>query len=230
MQRLGIKPTKGILLWGPPGCAKTCLVRAAASTCNINIISASSAHIYSPHVGAAEAAVTELFTRARLMPPAVIFLDELDALVGSRAGDERRSVREQVLATLLNEMDGVGITSYHDTPTHKILEGDTAQVGKEVVGVDNSQVVVVGATNRPDLIDSALLRPGRMDRLLYVPPPDVECREQILRTHTRDMPLHDDVDLQSIANNTHNYSGADLKHLCTQAGLIALTVEWMRSL
>jgi transitional endoplasmic reticulum ATPase len=192
--RLGLKPPRGILLYGPPGCSKTTLVKVIASSANVAFLSINGAQIYSPFVGDSEKigkpfdflvkymylsllhVVRTTFQKARASAPSIIFLDETEAIVGKRnmgnGGSSGDSVQERVLSTLLNEMDGVE-------------------------GADS--VLVVGATNRPDMLDAALLRPGRFDRLVYVPPPDELARLEILKIHTKSMPLSQDVDLESVA-------------------------------
>ncbi|KAL1936322.1 hypothetical protein VTP01DRAFT_456 [Rhizomucor pusillus] len=198
--RLGLKPPRGILLYGPPGCSKTTLVKVIASTSGAAFLSINGAQLYSPFVGDSEKTIRTTFQKARASAPAIIFLDETEAIVGKRnmgsggssSGD---SVQERVLSTLLNEMDGV-----------------------ETAG----SVLIVGATNRPDMLDAALLRPGRFDRLVYVPPPDEKARLEILKIHTRHMPLADDVDLENIASKTEMYTGADLQNVCREAAMMAL--------
>nr|CAD7408887.1 unnamed protein product [Timema poppensis] len=209
-RRLGLPQPRGVLLYGPPGCAKTSLARALAASTNTTFLSVSAAELYSPFVGDAERSVVELFHRARLGAPTILFIDEIDALVGSR-GDRQRGVQERVLSALLTEMDGVGIK----------LETLSSVQHQE------TNVLVVAATNRPDLLDDALLRPGRFDKLVYVPPPDETSRQDILNVLTRDMPLAEDVDLRSVAHATQLCSGADLTNLCREAGLCALTEEGM---
>ncbi|KAI8845283.1 P-loop containing nucleoside triphosphate hydrolase protein [Chytriomyces cf. hyalinus JEL632] len=201
-QRLGLKPPRGILLYGPPGCSKTTLVRVIASTSNATFLSINGASLYSPFVGDSEQSVRSLFQRARLSSPSVIFLDEIDAIVGSRdlsggGGGGRDSTQESVLSTLLNEMDGI--------------EGA-------------KDVLVVGATNRPDMIDAALMRPGRFDKILYVPPPDEPSRLKILHLYSKGMPLSSNASkyLEAIASKTDRYTGADLESLCREAAFAAL--------
>ncbi|RZF40487.1 hypothetical protein LSTR_LSTR000366 [Laodelphax striatellus] len=206
MKRLGITQSKGVLLYGPPGCAKTSLVCAIASKLNITFLSISAAAIFSPYVGDAERTISQLFRRARLSAPSVLFIDEIDALVGNR-GVGMHKVSESVLSTLLTEMDGVGVK----------LE--------KSIGVEESfqpKVVVVAATNRPNLLDPALVRPGRFDRLVYVGPPDRNERLDILQKLTKKIPLGPTVDLEELAAKTFLFSGADLSHLCKEAALLAM--------
>ncbi len=195
-KRMGIRPPRGILLFGPPGCGKTLLARAVATESEANFISVKGPELLSKWVGESEKAVREIFRKARMAAPAIIFLDEIDAIAPMRGlgyGDSR--VTERVISQLLTEMDGL-------------------------ITLEN--VVVIGATNRPDILDPALLRPGRFDRLIYIPPPDYKARIEILRIHTRSMPLSDDVSLEEIARLTEGYSGSDLEAVCREAAMAAL--------
>jgi transitional endoplasmic reticulum ATPase len=195
-ERLGIKPPKGILLYGPPGCGKTLLARAVATESEANYITIKGPEVFSKWVGESEKAVREVFRKGRMSAPAVIFFDEIDSLVprrGSGFGDSR--VTERVLSQLLTEMDGI---------------------------VALEDVVVIAATNRPDIVDTAILRPGRFDRLIYVPEPDEESRLKIFEIYTKDMPLTNDVDLGQLTTATKNYSGADIEALCREAAMLAL--------
>uniref|UniRef100_A0ABM0MML0 Spermatogenesis-associated protein 5-like protein 1-like n=1 Tax=Saccoglossus kowalevskii TaxID=10224 RepID=A0ABM0MML0_SACKO len=221
--RLGIHHPKGVLLYGPPGCCKTTLVRAAATACNAAFLSINAAQLYSPFVGDSEKTIAQVFHQARLCAPAILFLDELDTIVGKRSMESGHgnSVHERVLSALLNEMDGIGTTlQERRDPEKRMMEGELHDnVGishMEHYEITDNNVLVVGATNRPDLLDSALLRPGRMDRIIYVPPPDSQTRHQILRVHTRHSPLATDVNLQEISAKTELYSGADLENLCRE--------------
>jgi len=195
-RRLGIRPAKGFLLYGPPGTGKTLLAKAAARESQANFIATKSSDLLSKWYGESEQQIARLFSRARQVAPTIIFIDELDSLVPARGGGlGEPQVTERVVNTILAEMDG--------------LE-------------ELQNVVVIGATNRPTLIDPALLRPGRFDELIYVGTPDTAGRRRILAIHTRRMPLADDVDLEKIAQRTDRFTGADLEDLVRRAGLTAL--------
>ncbi|GAA4828194.1 CDC48 family AAA ATPase [Sphingosinicella ginsenosidimutans] len=195
-RRLGIRPAKGFLLYGPPGTGKTLLAKATAREAEANFIATKSSDLLSKWYGESEQQIARLFARARQVAPTVIFIDELDSLVPARGGGlGEPQVTERVVNTILAEMDG--------------LE-------------ELQSVVVIGATNRPNLIDPALLRPGRFDELIYVPVPDEAGRRHILGIHTKGMPLADDVDLDLLAAKTERFTGADLEDLVRRAGLMAL--------
>jgi transitional endoplasmic reticulum ATPase len=198
-KRLGIRPPKGILLYGPPGCGKTLLAKAVANESDANFISIKGPEVFSKWVGESEKAIREVFRKARTAAPAIIFFDEIDSLAPRRgAGYADSGVTERVISQLLTELDGIE-------------------------ALDN--VVVMAATNRPDIIDPALLRPGRFDKLIYVPPPDHKTLIQIFKIHTREMPLSDDVDLKELARMCVGYSGADVEALCREAALNALRTD-----
>jgi transitional endoplasmic reticulum ATPase len=195
-RRLGIRPARGFLLYGPPGTGKTLLAKATARESEANFIATKSSDLLSKWYGESEQQIARLFARARQVAPTVIFFDELDSLVPARGGGMGEpQVTERVVNTILAEMDG--------------LE-------------ELNNVVVIGATNRPNLIDPALLRPGRFDELIYVGTPDAAGRRQILGIHTKAMPLAKDVDLDALAQRTENFTGADLEDLTRRAGLSAL--------
>jgi transitional endoplasmic reticulum ATPase len=195
-RRLGIRPAKGFLLYGPPGTGKTLLAKAAARESQANFIATKSSDLLSKWYGESEQQIARLFARARQVAPTVIFIDELDSLVPARGGSfGEPQVTERVVNTILAEMDGL----------------------EELQGV-----VLIGATNRPNLIDPALLRPGRLDELVYVGPPDIAGRRRILAIHAKGMPLADDVDLEVLARRTERFTGADLEDLTRRAGLTAL--------
>jgi transitional endoplasmic reticulum ATPase len=195
--RVGIRPARGILLYGPPGTGKTLLAKAVATESEANFIAIRGPELISKWVGESEKGVREVFRKARTAAPCIVFLDEIDSIAPSRGGGEDGGthVMERVVNTLLAEMDG--------------LEG-------------LNDVVVIGATNQPHLLDQALLRPGRFDKLVEVPAPDEASRLAILQVHTKKMPLAKDVDLRAIAKKTDGYSGADLEGLCREAGMVAL--------
>jgi transitional endoplasmic reticulum ATPase len=195
-ERLGIKPPKGILLYGPPGCGKTLLAKAVATEAEANFITIKGPEVYSKWVGESEKAIREVFRKARQAAPCVIFLDEIETIVPRKdILDDSSGVTHRVASQLLAEMDGIE---------------------------ELRDVIVIGATNRPDLMDPAILRPGRFDRLIYVPPPDEKSRLQILKIYTQKMPLAEDVSLEKIASMTEGYSGADLESLCREAGMAVL--------
>uniref|UniRef100_A0A3P9LJ51 Spermatogenesis associated 5-like 1 n=1 Tax=Oryzias latipes TaxID=8090 RepID=A0A3P9LJ51_ORYLA len=233
--RLGLSRPRGVLLFGPPGCAKTTLVKAAATSSSCAFLSVSSADLYSSYVGDSEAALAQLFRQARACAPSILFLDEIDSLIGSRSTNEtQNSVQTRLLSVLLNEMDGIGVKTTERRGAEKTLqaEGITksgAQEELEWEEVCNKDVMVVAATNRPDCLDSALLRPGRMDHIIYVPPPDQQARLSILRVCTKRMPICADVCLEELAEKTELYSGADLENLCKEAALLALLEENMKA-
>jgi len=195
-KRLGITPPKGILLYGPPGCGKTLLAKAVATESEANFISIKGPEVLSKWVGESEKAIREVFRKARMASPAIIFFDEIDAIVprrGTGFGDS--NVTERVISQILTEVDGL----------------ESLQ-----------NVVVIAATNRPDIVDPAVLRPGRTDRLILVPPPDKNARLEIFKIYTREMPITDGVDLEKLANAAEGYAGSDIEALCREAAMLAL--------
>lgn len=194
-KRLGITPPKGILLHGPPGCGKTLLAMAVATESQANFISIRGPEVFSKWVGESEKAIREIFRKARMAAPSIIFFDEFDSLVPARGmgGDSR--VTERVISQLLTEIDGL---------------------------LTLQNVLVIAATNRPDIIDSAVLRPGRFDRRVYVPPPDDAARLKILEIKTEEMPLDDSVVIAELAKRMTGYSGADIDSVTREAAMNAL--------
>ncbi|GFY88498.1 cell division cycle 48B [Actinidia rufa] len=195
--RLGVSPVRGILLHGPPGCSKTTLAKAAAHAAQASFFSLSGAELYSMYVGEGESLLRNTFRRAHLAAPSIIFFDEADVVAAKRGGKSSSNIAvgERLLSTLLTEMDGL----------------------EQAKGI-----LVLAATNRPHAIDAALMRPGRFDLVLYVPPPDLEARYEILNVHTRKMKLDNDVDLKQTAEDTELFTGAELEGLCREAGIVAL--------
>ena len=193
-KRLGIRAAKGFLLYGPPGVGKTLLAKAVANESNANFISVKGPEVLSKWVGESEKAVREIFKKAKQVAPTIVFLDEIDSIAPRRGSYGDSGVTERIVNQLLTSLDGI-----------EVLQG----------------VVVLAATNRPDIIDPGLLRAGRFDKIIYIPPPDAESRLKILQVHTKEMPLAKDVNLKEIAQKTDGYVGADLENLCREAGMVA---------
>ena len=195
-QRLGIRPPKGTLLYGIPGTGKTLLAKAVASESEANFISVKGPELLSKWVGESEKGVREVFRKAKQAAPTVIFFDEIDAIASTRSGNDGDSgVTKRVVNQLLTEMDGL-----------EELE----------------DVAIIAATNRPDILDAGLMRPGRFDRHIQVKEPDEKARLAIFEVHTKDMPLADDVDLEKLAKHTEGYVGADIESVCREAAMLAL--------
>ncbi|MEM4588648.1 MAG: CDC48 family AAA ATPase, partial [Thermoplasmata archaeon] len=194
-KKMGIRPPKGILLYGPPGTGKTLLAKAVATESEMNFISIKGPEVLSKWVGESEKAIREVFKKAKQSAPAIVFLDEIDAIAPRRGAYTDSGVTERIVNQLLTSMDGI-----------ENMEG----------------VVVIASTNRPDIIDTALLRPGRFDRMIYIPVPDKEARLKILKVHTRNMPLGSDVNLEKLAERMENYVGADIENVCREAGMFAI--------
>jgi transitional endoplasmic reticulum ATPase len=188
----GINPPKGVLLYGPSGCGKTLLAKAIANGSNANFIPIKGPEIMSKWVGESEKGIRKIFRRARQVAPSIVFFDELDSLAGRRGMNVSSDVTDKIVAQILSEIDGLS---------------------------DLKDVVIIGTTNRPDLIDPALLRPGRLERLLFVPVPDKDARKEIFKVHTKGMKLAKDVKVGTLAEKTVDYSGADIEAICREAGM-----------
>ena len=192
---MGIKPPKGVLLYGPPGTGKTLLAKAVANESGANFIAVRGPELLSKWVGESEKAVREVFRKARQVAPAIIFFDEIDSLAPRRGLRSDSEVTERVVNQILTEMDGIQ---------------------------EFGDIVVIAATNRPDMLDPALLRPGRFDRIIYTPVPDLETRKKIFKVHTSKLALSKDVDIDKLAETTDGYVGADIEAICREAGMLAL--------
>lgn len=196
--KMGISERHGILMYGPPGCSKTMIAKALATESGLNFISIKGPELFNKYVGESEKSIRRLFQKAKLVAPSIIFFDEIDALAGERSSSEGSNVCDRVLTQLLTEMDGMEQLKH---------------------------VFIVAATNRPDKIDKALLRPGRLDSIIYVPLPDAESRKEIIEIQFRKMPISSDVDLSLLVERTKGYSGAEIIALCHEAGLMALNED-----
>ncbi|MGI0092016.1 MAG: AAA family ATPase, partial [Nitrososphaerales archaeon] len=195
-QRVGVSPAKGLLLYGPPGCGKTILARALATESGANLITIRGPEVLSKWLGESEKAVREIFRKARTSSPCIVFFDEIDSIAATRSGSSQEQQQsERVLSQLITEIDG------------SVTSGD---------------IFVIGTTNRPDLIDVSILRPGRLDLMVYVPPPDESARAAILKIHTLNMPLSPNISFQEIALQTKGYSGADLQSVCRESAIEAM--------
>lgn len=198
-EKFGSSPSRGVLFYGPPGTGKTLMAKAIANECQANFISIKGPELLTMWVGESESNVRDIFAKARAAAPCVLFFDELDSIAtkrGSNAGDS--GVADRVINQLLTEMDGIGV---------------------------KKNVFVIGATNRPDILDPAIMRPGRLDQLMYIPMPDYESRLSILKANLRKTPIHPDVDLAFIAANTDKFTGADLAEICSHAVKFAIGHE-----
>ncbi|XHF99058.1 hypothetical protein AWENTII_002573 [Aspergillus wentii] len=196
MRRLNVNSKKGILLYGPPGCSKTLTVKALATEAGLNFLAVKGAEILSMYVGESERSLREIFRKARSARPSIIFFDEIDAIASKRSGTSQGGVN--VLTTLLNEMDGIE---------------------------ELKNVLVIAATNKPDVIDPALMRPGRLDNILYIGPPDFEARKEILKIWSSKSVVHPEVDMDELSLKTEGYSGAEIVSICETAGDAALDEE-----
>ncbi len=194
-KRMGVRPPKGIMIYGAPGTGKTLLAKAVATESEANFILVKGPELLSKWVGESEKAVRKVFDKARQTAPTIIFFDEIDSLAPRRGMSSDAHVTQRVVNQILTEMDGL---------------------------VDLNDVVVLAATNRPDMLDTALLRPGRFDRIILTPVPDEEARKAIFEVHTRNMPLVKDVSIAKLAAETENYVGADIEAVCREAAMLAL--------
>ncbi|MBU4242358.1 MAG: AAA family ATPase, partial [Nanoarchaeota archaeon] len=193
--RMGVRPPRGVMMYGPPGCGKTLLAKAAANESEANFILVKGPELISKWVGDSEKGIREIFKKARQSSPTIIFFDEIDSIAPRRGMEMGTKVTERVVNQLLTEMDG--LEELHD-------------------------VVVIAATNRPDIIDPGLLRPGRFDRIIMVPVPDKGSREEIFKIHTKGMPLAKDVIISKLIDKTDTYVGADIESICREAATMAL--------
>lgn len=200
-----MSPSKGVLFYGPPGCGKTLMAKAVANECQANFISVKGPELLTMWFGESEANVRDVFEKARQAAPCVLFFDELDSIAQQRGGSsgDGGGAADRVMNQLLTEMDGVGA---------------------------KKNVFIIGATNRPDIIDTALMRPGRLDQLIYIPMPDFESRLSILRATLRKSPVAKDVDLNYLASQTDKFTGADLTEICQSACKLAIREEIERDI
>lgn len=196
MRRLNVNSKKGILLYGPPGCSKTLTVKALATEAGLNFMAVKGAEILSMYVGESERSLREIFRKARSARPSIIFFDEIDAIASKRSSTSQGGVN--VLTTLLNEMDGIE---------------------------ELRNVLVIAATNKPEVIDPALMRPGRLDNILYIGLPDIEARREILNIWASKSVINSEVELGELASKTEGYSGAEIINICETAGDAALDEE-----
>jgi transitional endoplasmic reticulum ATPase len=204
-EKFGMSPSKGVLFYGPPGCGKTLMAKAVANECQANFISVKGPELLTMWFGESEANVRDVFEKARQAAPCVLFFDELDSIAQQRGGSsgDGGGAADRVMNQLLTEMDGVGA---------------------------KKNVFIIGATNRPDIIDTALMRPGRLDQLIYIPMPDFESRLSILRATLRKSPISKDVDLNYMASQTDKFTGADLTEICQSACKMAIREEIERDI
>jgi transitional endoplasmic reticulum ATPase len=204
-EKFGMSPSRGVLFYGPPGCGKTLLAKAVANECQANFISVKGPELLTMWFGESEANVRDTFEKARAAAPCVLFFDELDSIAQQRGGSagDGGGAADRVMNQLLTEMDGVGA---------------------------RKNVFIIGATNRPDIIDPALMRPGRLDQLIYIPMPDYESRLSVLKAVLRKTPVHPDVDLGYLAANTEKFTGADLTEICQRAAKLAIRESIQRDM
>jgi len=204
-QKFGMSPSKGVLFYGPPGCGKTLLAKAIANECQANFISIKGPELLTMWFGESEANIRDIFDKARAAAPCVLFFDELDSIAKSRGSSlgDAGGAGDRVINQILTEMDGVGA---------------------------KKNVFIIGATNRPDILDSAIMRPGRLDQLVYIPLPDHKSRVAILKAALKKSPLSPDIDLEFLAKSTNGYSGADLTGICQHAVKLAIREDIAKSI
>merc|ERR1711971_622843 len=204
-EKFGMSPSKGVLFYGPPGCGKTLMAKAVANECQANFISVKGPELLTMWFGESEANVRDVFEKARQAAPCVLFFDELDSIAQQRGGSagDGGGAADRVMNQLLTEMDGIGA---------------------------KKNVFIIGATNRPDIIDTALMRPGRLDQLIYIPLPDFDSRLGILRATLRKSPVSKEVDLSYLASQTDKFTGADLTEICQSAYKLAIREEIERDI
>jgi transitional endoplasmic reticulum ATPase len=204
-EKFGMSPSRGVLFYGPPGCGKTLMAKAVANECQANFISIKGPELLTMWFGESEANVRDVFEKARASAPCVLFFDELDSIAQQRGGSsgDGGGAGDRVMNQLLTEMDGVG---------------------------SKKNVFIIGATNRPDIIDPALMRPGRLDQLIYIPMPDYESRLGILKATLRKSPLSKDVDLEFLAAQLEKFTGADLTEICQRAAKLAIRENIMKDM
>ena len=204
--QLGVSPPQGVLLYGPPGCSKTLITKALATESGMNFLSVRGPELLSKWLGESEKAIQTLFRRARASSPCIVFFDEIDALAGKR-GASSAGVSDRVLAQLLAELDGIS--------SSRAFAGDNNTS-------EPIRVILVAATNRPDMLDLALLRPGRIDRKVYVPPPDSDSRSQILSLELKKMPCDASVDIKELTGLSAGFSGAEVVAVTAEAAMLAV--------
>lgn len=202
-EKYGMSPPKGVLFYGPPGCGKTLMAKAIATECQANFISIKGPELLTMWFGESEANVRDVFDKARAAAPCVLFFDELDSVARARGGHGDSGASDRVINQILTEMDGMNV---------------------------KKNVFIIGATNRPDVLDPAITRPGRLDQLIYIPLPDKASRSAIIRANFRKSPLAEDVDVEQIAAATHGFSGADLAGICQRACKMAIRESIMREI
>ncbi len=201
LDHVKLKPSKGIMLYGPPGCGKTLLARAVATELGVNFISIKGPELLSKYIGESEKGIREVFKKARMASPCIVFFDEIDSLAPKRGAGADSHVTERVVSQFLAELDGIE---------------------------ELKDVVVLGATNRLDMVEPALLRAGRFDFLLEVPRPSEECRHAIFNIHTKDKPLDTPVNLKKLAKLTEGLTGADIELICKKAAMSAVRENFVR--